>query len=122
LILLKSEIAQAAMMILRNRMRKKMRLVSMITTAAIALANSPIGAAAASDGSGQQALAQRQALLRTASILSHKPVELQSSPATSVQLIPACFAPGQMTCINGWRWVCQCYSYGCQFMTTAYRC
>ena len=35
-----------------------------------------------------------------------------------------CSYSGQMTCINGWRWVCQCYPQGgyCMYMTTAYRC
>ena len=30
--------------------------------------------------------------------------------------------PGQSTCINGWIAVCQCYSYGCNYMATANRC
>jgi hypothetical protein len=33
-----------------------------------------------------------------------------------------CQAPGQQTCLNGWVWVCQCFSYGCNYMATAYRC
>ena len=36
--------------------------------------------------------------------------------------IPVCYAPGAQICINGWVWVCRCFSYGCQYMTTAYRC
>lgn len=33
-----------------------------------------------------------------------------------------CYAPGAVECVNGWVAVCQCFSYGCQFMATANRC
>jgi hypothetical protein len=33
-----------------------------------------------------------------------------------------CGAPGARKCVNGWVAVCQCYSYGCQWMATGYRC
>jgi hypothetical protein len=32
-----------------------------------------------------------------------------------------CFR-GQRACINGWINICQCYSYGCNFMATGTRC
>ncbi|HVM78809.1 MAG TPA: hypothetical protein VMU06_07300 [Stellaceae bacterium] len=34
---------------------------------------------------------------------------------------PYCGGPGHL-CINGWVWECQCFSYGCQYVTTAWRC
>ncbi len=33
-----------------------------------------------------------------------------------------CNAPGATKCVNGWVALCQCFSYGCQWMATAYRC
>lgn len=33
-----------------------------------------------------------------------------------------CNAPGAVKCVNGWVAVCQCFSYGCQWMATASRC
>lgn len=52
--------------------------------------------------------------------LLSREVPLSRSPIVPIQF--ACNVPGQQTCINGWRWVCQCFSYGCNYMTTAYRC
>lgn len=34
----------------------------------------------------------------------------------------SCSVPGQTTCVNGWVAVCQCFSYGCNYMATANRC
>jgi len=34
---------------------------------------------------------------------------------------PYCGGPGHL-CINGWVWKCECFSYGCQYVTTAWRC
>ena len=45
-----------------------------------------------------------------------------ASAVVLAQVIPSCNTPGQTTCINGWLWVCQCYSYGCQYMATSNRC
>ena len=49
----------------------------------------------------------------------------QFAPANTVnQTWPWCSPDmeGQRTCINGWMWVCQCFSYGCNFMATSIRC
>ncbi len=32
------------------------------------------------------------------------------------------YAPGATKCVNGWVALCRCFSYGCQWMATAYRC
>jgi len=29
---------------------------------------------------------------------------------------------GERICINGWVWTCECFSYGCRYMTGAVRC
>src|SRR5215467_15218157 len=49
-----------------------------------------------------------------------------TSPGTGAQLVQfapeSCSLPGQRICLNGWVAVCQCYSYGCNYMATAVRC
>ena len=32
------------------------------------------------------------------------------------------YEEGQAMCLNGWLWTCQCFSYGCQYMTGSIRC
>jgi len=61
-------------------------------------------------------------LLQVGSASAGGPVQFIPSGDPPSQMIPPCDTPGQTTCINGWRWVCQCYSYGCQYMATSNRC
>jgi len=54
-------------------------------------------------------------------------LSLRAGPAArSSRLVPVqygpCYQPGMTECVNGWVAVCQCFSYGCQFMATAYHC
>ena len=32
------------------------------------------------------------------------------------------YEEGRPMCLNGWLWTCQCFSYGCQYMTGSIRC
>jgi len=66
----------------------------------------------------------RRAIPAAASLLA---LSLASSaPATAPRAallagLPYCGA-GPTLCINGWVWECRCFSYGCQYVTTAWRC
>jgi hypothetical protein len=52
------------------------------------------------------------------------PASIRDAAPSNVQLAQygMCYAPGARKCVNGWVAVCQCYSYGCQWMATSYRC
>ena len=66
---------------------------------------------------------QRDGVARlTATMLQH------GAPEPSLRITPTqapygpCSAQGLTMCWQGWLEVCQCFSYGCQFMATAQRC
>ncbi|MFZ1110768.1 MAG: hypothetical protein WAN43_20780 [Rhodomicrobium sp.] len=50
------------------------------------------------------------------------PQNISPKPAGVRLALGRCSMPGQRTCINGWLWICQCFSYGCEYMATSSRC
>ena len=69
----------------------------------------------------------RRAIPAAISLLALSLASSAPAPAISPRLspllaeLPYCGA-GPTLCINGWIWECRCFSFGCQYVTTAWRC
>ena len=60
------------------------------------------------------------ALVASLALSAASPSMSPRAPVLPAQA-PYC-ASGPRICIVGWVWECQCFSYGCQYVTTAWRC
>lgn len=93
-----------------------------LATAALLTAGLVVAATAA----GVAAPPGAQPAARSASFVAAGPMSLRPGYDDGIGALLAQYGPcsdeGQEICFNGWVEVCQCYSYGCQFMATAQRC
>jgi len=62
-------------------------------------------------------------LLLVLSLVSSAPTPAPATAPRAALLagLPYCGSASHL-CINGWVWECRCFSYGCQYVTTAWRC
>jgi hypothetical protein len=99
-----------------------MRIAPLMMIAMLALGLDPAAAAPSRCEAGPK-LFQPMAHAAAAAAACSAPGAAGHAPIRQAQWAPgSCGVPGQMTCVNGWIAVCQCYSYGCHFMATGRRC
>jgi hypothetical protein len=100
-----------------------MRVFALLIAAMLAAGSAPAGAAPNRCESGLKSLAPIESDRQGADAVCLVPGPAMQPAVRQAQWAPgSCSVPGMPTCINGWVAVCQCFSYGCHYMTTARRC